>query len=1371
MRLFGRITHFIQISRCLSYHAPPLFRPRSLLHAERLGQLCSSATYGPKSTGRIRKYSQKGNSVFSISDNVDMLRKRISCTGTSGQAPKILPIGLITPETGDGKDLKIVIVPLDLSGMDANALKDTLDTINELRLYANHIEAFSSSMVEEYSALNEALQDVKSEDQSEGVKAEDLKFWETFPSATASDVDAVGTTVDAGLGATNMPMQRHAAVSSCLQNAMGNPGAANPSLKTTKAMSALSQAKPVTKSTLEANLTEFAVQDEDFVEEVRVDVPQDLTDRLNDMAVTSMELSFEMDMTSLRDALDNKGSNAVTRQDPMICMHTKVELDASGTVEQTVPLRFNALISGVVEIDSQKLNSAQLTDDKMPGFNDDLTTLAANLCSTALERGFSGNSKNSDTYIADLELTKGEQAFPTKIIDTSFMSAATQIGHQREAQQKIAEEASALPGIQEVEVPVPVDKDGCKNPPVKPKRKCPGKCPLITDPCKDDPCERPEKKKAPKKKAESTTEITSMAKGGDKKDPCAKDGKGKDKKKDPCAKFKKGGNDGDKKDGCDKDKKKDPCAKDKKKEDPCAKKDDKKKKDPCAKFKSGEKKDPCAKDKKKEDPCAKKKDPCAKKDEKKKDPCAKKDDKKKDPCAKKDEKKKDPCPKKDDKKKEDPCAKKKDPCAKKDDKKKDPCAKKDDKKKKDPCAKKDDKKKKDPCAKKDDKKKKDPCAKKDDKKKKDPCAKKDDKKKKDPCAKKDDKKKKDPCAKKDDKKKKDPCAKKDDKKKKDPCAKKDEKKKDPCAKKDDKKKKDPCAKFKKGGKDGKDKCKFSTFSRRYLSTALDQVFRESDAAPGGPRFHVYSTLVRRHYRVPAAKTHDLCQCSLCQKLQLHKATAPAKFTINSAFLRRRFSGLTNKILPGGLANANWRGKKDKKGGKCGQMAPKYPKSRGKDIKERTGLREDCFKDEDGGCGVKSCTGKCAKVKFPKKKCERKEKKDDGRIDSLLARNALVQLQPQRRSLSTRVCCHPKSEDNHILAQQAYALQISKSYEIKVVPVSRPSPKDFDVLIRTGSVAISNSDIHVYENGNRDVEAMSLGHDATGIVEEVGRCVHHLHVGDRVVVESALSCGICELCKQGLYNMCSSLVYNGFLSTYQTHPADLCHRLPPSISMEEGALTQTLALGCQACFKGNITPTSNVLILGSCPTAVAAGICAKAIGAKRVAIAGCMAPALDVVARDFGFQAVEFDSNALFGEVLEAIYSKFQDWPSCVINCSISAMTMNLAVMALQPCGVCVLAECDSECASFNALDVLMKNIRLVPSFRSANMYPTALQLMRSGRAPMHKFITNTYPLSRADEAFRTAQHESNIGLGKIIVNCAEEVDFGDSLGKNTKSAT
>lgn len=373
----------------------------------------------------------------------------------------------------------------------------------------------------------------------------------------------------------------------------------------------------------------------------------------------------------------------------------------------------------------------------------------------------------------------------------------------------------------------------------------------------------------------------------------------------------------------------------------------------------------------------------------------------------------------------------------------------------------------------------------------------------------------------------------------------------------------------------------------------------------------------------------------------------------------------------------------------------------------------------------------------------------------------------QRSFSTRSACQIKPDLKPGLNGKAYAVRIPNPYKIDMVPVSRPTPTDFDVLVRTSSVAISGSDIHVYERGNSVVESITLGHDATGFVEEVGRSVRNLRVGDRVVMESALSCGICDLCKRGQYNMCCGMVYNGFLATHQTHPGDLCHRLYPSISMDEGTLVETLALGCQACLTGSVTPTSNVLIIGACPTAVSAGLCAKALGAKRVVIGGPSGKALEAASRDFGFDTVPIEENSLFGEVLEAMYCKFHDWPDRVINCSISALTMNLAVMALQPSGICVLAECGTECASFNALDVLMKNIRLIPSFRSANMYPTALQLMKSGRAPMHKFIAGTFPLSHAEEAFRTAQEESNEGLGKVIVNCADETGLEASQKQKT----
>lgn len=221
---------------------------------------------------------------------------------------------------------------------------------------------------------------------------------------------------------------------------------------------------------------------------------------------------------------------------------------------------------------------------------------------------------------------------------------------------------------------------------------------------------------------------------------------------------------------------------------------------------------------------------------------------------------------------------------------------------------------------------------------------------------------------------------------------------------------------------------------------------------------------------------------------------------------------------------------------------------------------------------------------------------------------------------------------------------------------------------------------------------------------MGEAISYLHRGDRVAIESGLSCGICDFCKKGAYNMCTQLIYNGFLSKYQVHPADLCHKLPDDISMEEATLTQTLASGCQACFKVHITPKTNVLVLGSGPTAVSAALCARAIGAKHVCIACTMEKALANITRSFGISYIISETSIALADVLENIHEEFKEWPQIVINCAVSETTMNLAIMALQPCGTCVLAECDSECACFNALDVLMKDIRLIPSFRFTNMY-------------------------------------------------------------------
>ncbi|XP_064551883.1 uncharacterized protein LOC135437742 isoform X2 [Drosophila montana] len=939
MRLFGKVTHFLHISRCLSYHAP-ICRPHRLLHGscKQWKKICSNCVcWQPPQLVEflpavptmihVQFYSQRSPGVFSPNTNVDMLRKRISFSGTPNEAsdgaPNVVPVGIIIPEAKDGKQLKIVIVPLDLANQDIESLRNTLEALNQLRMHANEIDAFTNSMIEDFNQENKEETPAIEE---QPASKEKLNFFEGY----VKGIDAVGTSA-ASKHATEEPDSQAATsalttdvttdmeVTPITPSVPFTPSTPNaPSTAPNTSPGTMPQPMPNViplgdpKETQICAIAQPEVDEslssiEPHVDQISIEVPDSLGQRLNDMAIASMHLSFEMDMSNVRDAMVNGDASDKAEptlgSDAMVFLETKVEADPENAPLHTVPLRFNALIKGTVQIDADRLNPEQLTEAQLPEYNDAVTSIAASVCSTALQSGFSSEK-------AAEQQTQTGESMPTPKAKTAAHARMAMKRNQAMKRMKQHYSRPTMSTVAMPEIQSPHLKDGCKFPVIKPKKKCPKKCPLIDDPCKEDPCKRQQepKKKTQKKKAIRTVEITAKSSGDQKKDASAKKGAGD--KKDPCAKD--AGGKGDK--GGDK-------------------------KDPCAKFKKG----------------GDKKDKCAKKDDKKKDPCAKKDDKK-DKCAKKDDKKKDPCAKK-----EDPC-KKKDPCAKKDDKKKDPCAKKDDKK--DKCAKKED-----PC------KKKDPCAKKDDKKK-DPCAKKDDKK--DKC------KKEDPC------KKKDPCAKNGGDKK---GGKKDNKK-DKCDKngKGDKKK-DPCAKFKKGDKkkEKKDSCskkekdpckkKYSTFTspvskfynansshfsfirnpNRFMSTAIfnhsPEVFSEKSCSnlirnlrsKSPVKFSVYSTLVRRHYG------------------GMPSITQMGAWGINSLDVR--------ELIQRGYSKKSKKSKEIKASdSKCAALADKPRIKKRKHIKERTSLRTDCYDKYTTDCPKIFCTGKCDEVKFPRKKCDKSVKK-------------------------------------------------------------------------------------------------------------------------------------------------------------------------------------------------------------------------------------------------------------------------------------------------------------------------------------------------------------------------------------------------------------
>ena len=154
----------------------------------------------------------------------------------------------------------------------------------------------------------------------------------------------------------------------------------------------------------------------------------------------------------------------------------------------------------------------------------------------------------------------------------------------------------------------------------------------------------------------------------------------------------------------------------------------------------------------------------------------------------------------------------------------------------------------------------------------------------------------------------------------------------------------------------------------------------------------------------------------------------------------------------------------------------------------------------------------------------------------------------------------------------------------------PAIRAHEVLIKVMDCGICGSDVHYYEHGRIGdfvvEKPMILGHECAGEVVEVGEAVTHIKAGDRVAVEPGHTCGKCEYCKSGRYNLCPDVIflatppYDGAFSEYLSYPADMVYKLPDSMDTVEGALLEPFCVGLHAVAQSEVKAGSCAVILGS-----------------------------------------------------------------------------------------------------------------------------------------------------------------------------------------------
>lgn len=186
--------------------------------------------------------------------------------------------------------------------------------------------------------------------------------------------------------------------------------------------------------------------------------------------------------------------------------------------------------------------------------------------------------------------------------------------------------------------------------------------------------------------------------------------------------------------------------------------------------------------------------------------------------------------------------------------------------------------------------------------------------------------------------------------------------------------------------------------------------------------------------------------------------------------------------------------------------------------------------------------------------------------------------------------------------------LSDIYKVEIKEVEKPKINKNEVLIKVKSTGICGSDLHAYRGHHPFRKPpVILGHEVSGIVEEIGDEVKNININDRVTVEPQLGCGNCEYCFLGKYNLCIDRKapgigdWNGTFAEYFVVCEKAVFKLTDQITYDEGALIEPLAVGVHAVRKTGIKLGDTVAILGGGTIGLTNLIAARNAGATKIFI--------------------------------------------------------------------------------------------------------------------------------------------------------------------------
>jgi (R,R)-butanediol dehydrogenase/meso-butanediol dehydrogenase/diacetyl reductase len=313
-------------------------------------------------------------------------------------------------------------------------------------------------------------------------------------------------------------------------------------------------------------------------------------------------------------------------------------------------------------------------------------------------------------------------------------------------------------------------------------------------------------------------------------------------------------------------------------------------------------------------------------------------------------------------------------------------------------------------------------------------------------------------------------------------------------------------------------------------------------------------------------------------------------------------------------------------------------------------------------------------------------------------------------------------------------------DVNVVEVDAPHVSEpNDAVVRMRACGMCGTDLAILEGRHPAKPPVILGHECAGEVSDIGANVKSLSIGDHVVVDPNLRCGVCRYCRSERPNLCENLVslgedINGGFATYMLAPERAVYKIPKKMNWKTASLAEPFSCIVNGFLRARAKPSDTAVVYGAGPMGLFWVSLFRKAGARKIISVEIAAKRREAALKVGADVVVDPSSENPVKRVMEETGGLGADVGVEVIG---KVETVEATIQSSANGGrVVIMGTCRPDAlAKFSPFDIMRYEKDILGSHTQAASFRTAIEMLDSGFVPVDVIVTHEIPLKEIDTAF------------------------------------